>query len=75
MCYCICLLLSFTLSIMSDTVTYIICSDVNVCVILFDSLAIAFHTKLDGYGREPRIVLITGINPKIVLGKRAFHLK
>ncbi|XP_013638919.1 PREDICTED: uncharacterized protein LOC106344083 isoform X1 [Brassica oleracea var. oleracea] len=44
-------------------------SDVNVCVILFDSLAIAFHTKLDGYGREPRIVLITGINPKIVLGK------
>ncbi|XP_022558490.1 uncharacterized protein LOC111206266 isoform X2 [Brassica napus] len=44
-------------------------SDVNVCVSLFDSLAIAFHTKLDGYGREPRIVLITGINPKIVLGK------
>ncbi|XP_013583329.1 PREDICTED: uncharacterized protein LOC106292272 [Brassica oleracea var. oleracea] len=32
-------------------------SDVNVCVSLFDSLAVAFHTKLDGYGREPRIVL------------------
>ncbi|XP_009150788.1 replication protein A 70 kDa DNA-binding subunit B-like isoform X2 [Brassica rapa] len=44
-------------------------SDVNVCVSLFDSLAVAFHTKLDGYGREPRIVIITGINPKIVLGK------
>ncbi|WZZ59972.1 hypothetical protein YC2023_060079 [Brassica napus] len=44
-------------------------SDVNVCVSLFDSLAVAFHTKLVGYGREPRIVLFTGINPKIVLGK------
>ncbi|KAF3586421.1 hypothetical protein F2Q69_00031484 [Brassica cretica] len=33
-------------------------SDVNVCVSLFDSLAVAFHTKLDGYGREPRIVLV-----------------
>ncbi|KAL0865147.1 hypothetical protein Bca101_044265 [Brassica carinata] len=44
-------------------------SDVNVCVSLFDNLALAFHAKLDGYGREPRIVLITGINPKVVLGK------
>ncbi|KAL0728151.1 hypothetical protein Bca4012_024244 [Brassica carinata] len=54
---------------MSDNVTPIICSDVNVCVSLFDSLVLAFHAKLDGYGREPRIVLVTGINPKIVLGK------
>ncbi|CAN6893554.1 unnamed protein product [Brassica oleracea] len=68
-CYCICLLLSFTLSTMSNNVLHINCSDVNVCVSLFDSLAVAFHTKLDGYGREPRIVLVTGINPKIVLGK------
>ncbi|KAL0661453.1 hypothetical protein Bca4012_098290 [Brassica carinata] len=44
-------------------------SDVNVCVSLFDFLALAFHAKLDGYRREPRIVLVTGINPKIVLGK------
>ncbi|KAL0730706.1 hypothetical protein Bca4012_026800 [Brassica carinata] len=43
--------------------------DVNVCVSLFDSLALAFHTKLDGYGREPKIVIVTGINPKVVLGK------
>ncbi|CAN6882633.1 unnamed protein product [Brassica oleracea] len=68
-CYCICLLLSFTLSTMSNNVLHNICSDVNVCVSLFDSLAVAFHTKLVGYGREPRIVLFTGINPKIVLGK------
>ncbi|KAG2312750.1 hypothetical protein Bca52824_024307 [Brassica carinata] len=42
--------------------------DVKVCVSLFDSLALAFHTKLDGYGREPKIVIVTGINPKVVLG-------
>ncbi|CAN7026142.1 unnamed protein product [Brassica rapa subsp. trilocularis] len=44
-------------------------SDVNVCVSLFDSLALAFHSKLDLYAREPRIVLVTGINPKNVSGK------
>ncbi|KAG5410397.1 hypothetical protein IGI04_006716 [Brassica rapa subsp. trilocularis] len=43
--------------------------DVNVCVSMFDSLALAFHSKFDGYGREPRIVLVTSINPKIVSGK------
>ena len=46
----------FALSTMSNNVLHIICSDVNVCVSLFDSLAVAFHTKLDSYGREPRIV-------------------
>ncbi|KAG2311491.1 hypothetical protein Bca52824_023048 [Brassica carinata] len=43
--------------------------DVNVCVSMFDSLAFAFHSKFDGYGREPKIVVVTGINPKIVSGK------
>ncbi|XP_056844974.1 uncharacterized protein LOC108807093 isoform X1 [Raphanus sativus] len=43
--------------------------DVNVVVSVFDSLAFAFHSKLDGYGRKPRIVLVTGINPKIFSGK------
>ncbi|KAJ4872319.1 Uncharacterized protein Rs2_46011 [Raphanus sativus] len=41
---------------------------VNVCVSMFDSLALAFHSKFDGYGREPMIVLVTAINPKIVSG-------
>ncbi|KAL0713494.1 hypothetical protein Bca4012_020472 [Brassica carinata] len=41
----------------------------DVCVSLFDSLALAFHNKFDVYGREPKIVLVTGINPKIVSGK------
>nr|VDD39151.1 unnamed protein product [Brassica oleracea] len=38
----------------------------NVCVSMFDSLALAFHTKLDSYGREPRVVIATSVNPKIV---------
>lgn len=40
---------------------------------MFDSLALAFHSKFDGFGREPKIVLVTGINPKIVSGKRSFE--
>ncbi|KAL0657535.1 hypothetical protein Bca4012_078120 [Brassica carinata] len=41
-------------------------TDTTVCVSLFDCLALAFHSKLDGYRREPRFVLATGINPKMV---------
>ncbi|KAL0774102.1 hypothetical protein Bca101_039257 [Brassica carinata] len=44
-------------------------TDTTVCVSLFDSLALSFHSKLDGYGREPRFVLAAGINPKMVAGK------
>ncbi|CAN6892892.1 unnamed protein product [Brassica oleracea var. botrytis] len=44
----------------------------SVCVSLFDHMALAFHTKFDSYGKEPRIVLATGVNPKIVGGKRVF---
>lgn len=56
----------------SHLLTFIKCRDVNVVVSVFDSLAFAFHSKLDGYGRKPRIVLVTGINPKIFSGKRAY---
>ncbi|KAG2256484.1 hypothetical protein Bca52824_075778 [Brassica carinata] len=41
----------------------------NVCVSMFDSLALAFHTKLDSYGREPRVVIATSVNPKVVGGR------
>ncbi|WZZ79650.1 hypothetical protein YC2023_100222 [Brassica napus] len=41
----------------------------NVCVSMFDSLALAFHTKLDSYGREPRVVIATRVNHKIVEGR------
>ncbi|KAL0649360.1 hypothetical protein Bca4012_092051 [Brassica carinata] len=43
--------------------------DATVCVSMFDSLAQAFHNKLDGYGKEQRIVVATGVNPKMVSGK------
>ncbi|XP_013603059.1 uncharacterized protein LOC106370527 isoform X2 [Brassica napus] len=43
--------------------------DANFCVRLFDSLALAFHSKFDSYGREPRIILVTSVNPKIVAGR------
>ncbi|XP_033137294.1 uncharacterized protein LOC103838187 isoform X2 [Brassica rapa] len=36
---------------------------------IFGSLALSFHNKLDGYGREPRIVVVTAVNPKLVSGK------
>lgn len=57
-----------------DTLISFICRDANFCVSLFDSLALAFHSKFDSYGREPRIVLVTSVNPKIVAGKRVFDL-
>ncbi|KAF3496128.1 hypothetical protein DY000_02053533 [Brassica cretica] len=43
--------------------------DTTVCVSIFDSLALAFHSKLDGYRREPRFVVVTAVNPKLVSGK------
>lgn len=46
-------------------------SDTTVCVSIFDSLALAFHSKFDVYGREPRIVVVTAVNPKLVSGKLA----
>ncbi|CDY67457.1 BnaUnng02200D [Brassica napus] len=42
----------------------------NVCVSLFDSMALAFHNKFDAYGKEPKVVLATSVNPKIVGDKR-----
>ncbi|CAN7131691.1 unnamed protein product, partial [Brassica rapa subsp. narinosa] len=38
----------------------------SVCVSFFDSMVLAFHRKFDSYGKEPRLVLATGVNPKIV---------
>ncbi|KAL0898407.1 hypothetical protein Bca101_082368 [Brassica carinata] len=32
-------------------------------------LTLRVESKFDGYGREPKIVVVTGINPKIVSGK------
>ncbi|CAH8327168.1 unnamed protein product [Eruca vesicaria subsp. sativa] len=43
-------------------------SEFNVCVSMFDAQALALHRRLESFGREPRVVLVTGINPKIVSG-------
>lgn len=37
------------------------CRDTSVCVSMFDSLALAFHSKFDSYGREPRIFAVIDI--------------
>ncbi|KAH0898353.1 hypothetical protein HID58_047921, partial [Brassica napus] len=41
----------------------------NVCVSPFDDLTFAFHNKLESYGSEPKVVLVTSINPKVVVGR------
>ncbi|CAN6851887.1 unnamed protein product [Brassica oleracea] len=46
----------------------------NVCVSLFDSMALAFHNKFDAYGKEPKVVLATSVNPKIVGDKRYIYI-
>nr|VDC60245.1 unnamed protein product [Brassica rapa] len=43
--------------------------DVNVCVSMFDDRAVTFHTKFDEHVSEPRVILFTSINPKVVGGK------
>ncbi|CAH8365460.1 unnamed protein product, partial [Eruca vesicaria subsp. sativa] len=40
----------------------------NVCVSMFESMALVLHTKFDGYRKEPKLVIATGVNPKIVGG-------
>lgn len=39
---------------------------------MFDSMALAFHAKLDSYGREPKVIIVTSVNPKIVGGMPFF---
>ncbi|KAH0899905.1 hypothetical protein HID58_049473 [Brassica napus] len=41
----------------------------NVSVSPFDDLTFAFHNKLESYGSEPKVVLVTSINPKVVGGR------
>ncbi|CAH8380517.1 unnamed protein product [Eruca vesicaria subsp. sativa] len=48
--------------------------DVNVCVSMFDSQALAFHSRLESFGRKPRVVLVTSVNPKIVVCQTSLGL-
>ncbi|KAL0789793.1 hypothetical protein Bca101_006039 [Brassica carinata] len=43
--------------------------DVNVCVSMFDDRAVTFQTKFDEHISEPKVILLTSINPKVVGGK------
>ncbi|KAH0857596.1 hypothetical protein HID58_085857 [Brassica napus] len=43
--------------------------DVNVCVSMFDDRAVTFQTKFDKHSSEPKVILFTNINPKVVGGK------
>ncbi|KAL0748075.1 hypothetical protein Bca101_030077 [Brassica carinata] len=43
--------------------------DVNVCVSMFDDRAVTFQTKFDEHSSEPKVILFTNINPKVVGGK------
>lgn len=48
----------------------VFCWQLCICLLsLFDSQAVMFHNKLDGFGGDPRVVVGTNINPKIVGGK------
>ncbi|KAL0730736.1 hypothetical protein Bca4012_026830 [Brassica carinata] len=38
----------------------------SVCASLYDSVALAFLSKFDSYGKKPKLVLATSGNPKIV---------
>lgn len=38
----------------------------NLCVSMFDSMELEFHSKFDSYGKEPKTVFATSVNPKIV---------
>ncbi|CAF2075329.1 unnamed protein product [Brassica napus] len=57
-----------------DCTLIFLCSGENVCVSMFDSLALVFHTKFDSYGREPKVIVATCLNPKIVGGRRLLFL-
>lgn len=50
-------------------VTLCLDGGVNVCVSLFDDRAVAFQTKFDQHTSEPKVLLFTSINPKVVGGK------
>ncbi|KAL0887199.1 hypothetical protein Bca101_011182 [Brassica carinata] len=41
---------------------------VSVTVSVFDYQAVSFHKQLQGYEVDPRMVVATGINPKLIEG-------
>lgn len=46
----------------------LICSDETVILSLFDTQAVAFHRQLESLRTDPKVVVATSINPKMVGG-------
>ena len=44
------------------------CSDETVTLSFFDSQAVAFHIQLEAMRVDPKVMVVTSINPKIVGG-------
>ncbi|CAN6977247.1 unnamed protein product [Brassica rapa subsp. trilocularis] len=47
----------------------VMCSDVSVTLSLFDAQAVSFHQKLGGMRGDPKVIVATSINPKMVGGR------
>lgn len=43
--------------------------DVSVTLSLFDAQAVSFHQKLGGMHDDPKVIVATSINPKMVGGR------
>ncbi|KAL0724464.1 hypothetical protein Bca4012_039063 [Brassica carinata] len=48
-------------------------SDVSVTLSLFDCQAVSFHKKLEGMRDDPKLIVATNINPKMVGGILLFY--
>ncbi|KAH0886027.1 hypothetical protein HID58_062123 [Brassica napus] len=68
------LIFPYSIGKQSTPVTSSLTTPVNVCVSLFDGLAFAFHSKLDSYGSEPKVLVFTSINPQLVRGEKSEYL-
>nr|VDD53275.1 unnamed protein product [Brassica oleracea] len=47
-------------------------NDVSVTMSMFDSQPVKLHNKLESMGGDPRVLVATSINPKIVGGTRIY---
>lgn len=49
-----------------------LCSDDTVTLSLFDSQAVALHMQLESMRDDPKVIVATSINPKLVGGSEVF---
>ena len=51
-----------------------ICSDESVTLSLFDCQAVSFHKKIESMRDDPKVVVDTNINPKMIGGTLLFYV-